>query len=322
MRTLLATFLTSLLVTASSALAQFDQCGDFDDNGMTTVTDIVLAIQYLYEGGTPPDNFDRSDFDLHQKLTFRDLAHLWQCVFICDFWNVQCPPTEAPFVAVPDPTFKLIHPDAVPANNSKYAIELRTQSTAGGGAVAFCYPLKLRIDGMVPTIDSVVFPIGTPAPPYAVATEFIEHSNGIVTFVGMRNLGGSGYDRFARIYVTIPNSTSEKPLTLEWQTLTPTQAPVGQEDAVFALATRGSFTGEFEPVFDPTCCNVAGDYDNSGNLTISDAVGIIIFIFAVGPGPYCPMEADANGDGVFNISDAVNLVGHIFSGGPAPVCQP
>ncbi len=319
MRTFLATLLTSLLVIAPGALSQFDYCGDFDNNGMTTVADIVAAMKYLYEGDVPPVNFDQADFDLHQKLTFRDVAHIWQCAFICDFWNVQCPPTEPPFVAPVDSTLKIIHPDAVPANNTKFGIDLRI---SGPVAIGFSYPLQLRIDGAVPTIDSVVFPVGAASPPYAVAVDFVDPANGIITLVGLRNTAGFSYEHFARIFVTIPSLPTERPMTIEWVKLTPAQSPVGQEEAVFALASKPSFAGEVEPVFDPTCCNVPGDYNGDGHVNISDIVAMVTYIFGGIFPPDCLAEIDANGSGNLNIADAVYLVNFIFAGGTAPVCYP
>lgn len=63
----------------------------------------------------------------------------------------------------------------------------------------------------------------------------------------------------------------------------------------------------------------AGDVDCSGNVTISDAVFAIQYIFAGGCSPYDPEAADPNGDCSITISDAVYLINYIFAGGNAPV---
>ncbi len=63
---------------------------------------------------------------------------------------------------------------------------------------------------------------------------------------------------------------------------------------------------------------VSGDADNSGSITISDAVYLINYIFSGGPAP-CPLRnGDADCSGSVTISDAVYLIAYIFSGGPAP----
>ena len=61
-----------------------------------------------------------------------------------------------------------------------------------------------------------------------------------------------------------------------------------------------------------------GDPDNSGGANISDAVGLLNFLFAGGDAPLCTDAADVDDDGNVNISDAVNLLNFLFSGGAAP----
>lgn len=71
-----------------------------------------------------------------------------------------------------------------------------------------------------------------------------------------------------------------------------------------------------------TCCDTAGDADNSGSVTIGDVTFLISRIFSGGPAPDCCEEGDADGSGSINIGDVTYLIGRIFSGGPAPVCGP
>ena len=67
------------------------------------------------------------------------------------------------------------------------------------------------------------------------------------------------------------------------------------------------------------CGFVAGDVDGSSDVTISDVVVMINYIFGGGPAPE-PIDAgDTNCDAKLNISDAVQLINFIFSGG-APPC--
>lgn len=70
---------------------------------------------------------------------------------------------------------------------------------------------------------------------------------------------------------------------------------------------------------DPSQCYVCGDADASSQVTISDAVYLINYIFSGGPAPNPTLSGDANCDSVITISDAVYLVNYIFSGG-APPC--
>ncbi len=63
-----------------------------------------------------------------------------------------------------------------------------------------------------------------------------------------------------------------------------------------------------------------GDCDNTGEVSVSDAVFMINFIFSDGPEPLPYRSADVNCDRLVTISDAVYLIMWVFGGGPAP-CQ-
>lgn len=84
-------------------------------------------------------------------------------------------------------------------------------------------------------------------------------------------------------------------------------------------------TGHCEPTIDLTilsclCCDVPGDANHDGTVTIADVTYNIARIFSGGPSSRCPFEADANSSGSLTIADVTYLIQHIFAGGPAPVC--
>lgn len=56
-----------------------------------------------------------------------------------------------------------------------------------------------------------------------------------------------------------------------------------------------------------------GDPDDSGSANISDAVGILNFLFAGANDPVCMEAADVNDDGQINVSDPVVLLDFLFS---------
>ncbi len=64
-----------------------------------------------------------------------------------------------------------------------------------------------------------------------------------------------------------------------------------------------------------------GDPDGNGQISISDAVFLINYIFAGGPAPVPLLSGDADCSGAISISDAVYLINYIFAAGPAP-CEP
>lgn len=61
-----------------------------------------------------------------------------------------------------------------------------------------------------------------------------------------------------------------------------------------------------------------GDADASGELTVTDAVFSLSYLFAGGPSPACVKSADTNDDGQLDLADPVGLLGFLFLGGPAP----
>jgi hypothetical protein len=62
-----------------------------------------------------------------------------------------------------------------------------------------------------------------------------------------------------------------------------------------------------------------GDVNSSGQVSISDAVFLISYVFAGGCAPYDLNAADVNGNCTVSISDAVYLINYIFAGGNAPL---
>ena len=68
------------------------------------------------------------------------------------------------------------------------------------------------------------------------------------------------------------------------------------------------------------CCNLPGDADNSGDITISDAIFILKYIFEDGEFPDCNDKADVSGSNSIDVGDATYIVKFIFQDGPDPVC--
>jgi subtilisin family serine protease len=64
-----------------------------------------------------------------------------------------------------------------------------------------------------------------------------------------------------------------------------------------------------------------GDPNASGDLDLSDAVFIFLYLFAGGKEPSCMESADADNDGAVNISDGISILEFLFSDG-APISSP
>lgn len=108
-------------------------------------------------------------------------------------------------------------------------------------------------------------------------------------------------------------------------------------DTIIAEISCESFflTNPFFDQWTPTSCDLGatppihanelgidGDADLSGQVSISDAVFTINYIFSGGCAPYDLNSADPNADCLVTISDAVYLINYIFAGGspPQPGC--
>jgi len=70
---------------------------------------------------------------------------------------------------------------------------------------------------------------------------------------------------------------------------------------------------------------VCGDVNADTEISVSDVIYLINYLFKGGPPPQCPPApylscADANGDGSISVSDVIYLINYLFKGGPLPVC--
>ena len=71
-----------------------------------------------------------------------------------------------------------------------------------------------------------------------------------------------------------------------------------------------------------TCCDLGGDADNGGDISIGDMSWIVAYMFQGGAAPPCPNEGDADGSGSIDIGDVSWIVAYMFQGGAAPLCGP
>jgi hypothetical protein len=66
--------------------------------------------------------------------------------------------------------------------------------------------------------------------------------------------------------------------------------------------------------------HLLGDANGDKELSISDVVYLINYLFRDGPPPNSVQEADCNCDGEVSISDIIFLINYLFKGGLSPVC--
>jgi len=60
----------------------------------------------------------------------------------------------------------------------------------------------------------------------------------------------------------------------------------------------------------------SGDYNNDGELNVTDLVFLVDYLFRAGT---APAICDINGDNECNIGDLTYYVNYIFRGGPPPL---
>jgi len=91
------------------------------------------------------------------------------------------------------------------------------------------------------------------------------------------------------------------------------RSPDGAERiSLLGAPTPGATNGE--PV--PQRGGIRGDVDRDGAVDITDAIGILDYLFRGTFTPYCEPVADANDDDAVDISDAVRILAFLFSGDP------
>lgn len=65
----------------------------------------------------------------------------------------------------------------------------------------------------------------------------------------------------------------------------------------------------------PQTAILRGDINDSGQVDISDAIGLLVYLFNEGKEPLCRPVADCNFDGDVDITDAVSVLVFLFQGG-------
>jgi hypothetical protein len=67
---------------------------------------------------------------------------------------------------------------------------------------------------------------------------------------------------------------------------------------------------------------IPGDVNSDGNVSLTDIVYLIYYLFKGGPRPHPTWRADVNWDCKVSLSDIVYLINYLFkSGPPLPGCN-
>ena len=65
---------------------------------------------------------------------------------------------------------------------------------------------------------------------------------------------------------------------------------------------------------------IRGDTNSDENVSLSDIVFLINYLYKYGPSPEPLHSADTNYDGDVSLSDIVYLISYLYKGGP-PLCE-
>ncbi len=103
-------------------------------------------------------------------------------------------------------------------------------------------------------------------------------------------------------------------------TFAPTLAQGNQTFNVRFFATSGGAADTMDVALN-VILGMCGDADNNSQISVSDAVYIVNYIFGGGPAPATQPGGDPDGNGQTSIADAVYLINYIFAGGPPPNCN-
>ncbi len=302
---------------AGAATAQTcDLCGDVDCNGALSLVDGVYILKYLYDAGPAPlcDNPLWADWDNHEGLTVGDVFYNQMYIF-GDAPPPICPPNNPPIVPTVDSTSIVYYTDWVPSHTGSATIALTLVKNPATTVYGLSLPLKIRVDGDIPTIDSVTILCDDCLE--AFVEYLVDADSGYVS-IGIVPLFGAFPDKgqIALIHMTVPLEVYERSIAMQWVHLAPVQSPTGDSIVIPMIYDFSPV----EPLLLPHCCITPGDANLDGIVNIGDVVYNIQCIFVDCLGHPCEKHLDSNCDGDWNVADVVYLINYIFKGGPPPCC--
>lgn len=307
-----------ILLSAPPLAAQDCECGDVDCDGSWSNGDAVYLLHYLFGGGPPPpvEPMDWANWDDHEILTISDAWHILKFIF-GEHSTPICPPPYGPLEPVVDSSVVLYYTDWIPYGASSATIALTLQDDLAPGFFGFSLPLRIRVDGGIPTIDSLIVH-------YEYFTDYNVYPDSGYVAIGAVPMfaNTSGFPGLiAHIFLTVPPEPWERAVTMEWVRLTPIQAPTDDRTVIPMIYHHaGDELPAVEPILTPHCCVTPGDANMDGTVNIADAVFNLQCIFVDCWGHPCDKHLDANCDGTWNVVDIVHLINYIFKGGPPPCC--
>lgn len=329
-----------------------ESIGDVNLDGVVNIGDLIAILTYLYLGGAPPVDPLLADWDDYEMITLRDAVYFEEGFFEFQALGPQlkCPPSNPAYFEPLDQSIELRYRSRIGANVTSTKLPLQIKNAED--IFAFNLPLRIRVNGNIPTIDSVNFTNFFDKAKWVV---WPKHTWRTVDEDGIALIAGwglktrsdplkAGTHWLANIYLSFPSSPAPSDITIDFKAISPIQPlPGGYPDtSLYPLALgvgpligsdaggnsgeSGLLTEGYLPQYTPitvgvlSCCEIPGDANSDSKINIADITFGIARIFAGGAAPTCQDQADANGDNTYNISDITYSIGRIFAGGAEPVC--
>ena len=328
-----------------------ESIGDVNLDGVVNIIDLVAILSYLYYDGAAPVNPLLADWDDYEMITMRDVVYFEEGFFFFHALGPQlkCPPSNPAYFEPLDQSIELRYRSRIRPNVTSTVLTLQIKNAED--ILAFNLPLRIRVNGNVPTIDSVKFTDILEGARWILWPEHllrIVEADGIVLIAGWGLKHQStpieaGVHWLANLYLSFPSSPAPSDVVIDFKAISPRQPlPGGYPDtSLYALVIgvgpvigsgaggsgEGGLLAEgYLPQYTPitvgvsSCCEIPGDANSDSKMNIADITFGIARIFAGGAAPSCQDQADANGDNTYNISDITYSIGRIFAGGAEPVC--
>jgi len=92
-------------------------------------------------------------------------------------------------------------------------------------------------------------------------------------------------------------------------------------DSAGHIIISGTSRNDFLTIMYTESAFIYGDANYDGEITVSDVIYIINYLFKGGPPPVPELASgDANCNGEVTVSDVIYIINYLFKGGPAPGC--
>ena len=292
--------------------------GDADPSGIVDMSDLISLMSYLLQGGAPPANPLDADIDDYRMITLRDILYLHSHLHIDNTLPLTCPPS-LPALPEPDSTIVFGWLAEVPPDVSQIAVPLTLITP--DELIGFNFPLRVRVDGEVPAIDSVVFDAFFDNNDWinsAGGFARIDQDSGTVLVMATSFWGEiywpAGYNPVAVLYLTVEPAAQYRLVEIDWTVLTPVQPMIGdyQDASLYPVVIRpgifpdnsisagdagmpGAFLPQSQPLLrgSTTCCigltgNVNGDALD--DVDMGDLTRLIDYLFISMTPLTCPDE--------------------------------